>query len=77
MAKPLDPNGPVMPPPDGIESNLDNPPNRNTLIIGLSSFFLAIPLIFLLLRAYARAFYMKNTQTLGDCKPDFCSGRLY
>ncbi|KAI6082348.1 hypothetical protein F4821DRAFT_217501 [Hypoxylon rubiginosum] len=59
-------NGPVLPPPDGIESNLDNPPNRNALVIGLTSFFLAISLISLLVRAYAKLLYMKNTQTFGD-----------
>ncbi|KAI2608212.1 uncharacterized protein GGS25DRAFT_489276 [Hypoxylon fragiforme] len=76
MAEPLDLNGPVLSPPDGIESNLDNPPNRNALVIGLTSFFLVISLLFLLVRAYAKFVYMKNTQTLGDCKPDFCSGCL-
>ncbi|KAI1467742.1 uncharacterized protein F4812DRAFT_427450 [Daldinia caldariorum] len=66
MAESPDLNGPVLSPPDGIESNLDNPPNRNALVIGFTSFFLAISLIFLLVRAYARLFYAKNTQALGD-----------
>ncbi|KAI1460995.1 hypothetical protein F4805DRAFT_351888 [Annulohypoxylon moriforme] len=61
-----DPNGPVLPPPGGIESNLDDPPNGNALVRGLISLFLAISLIFLLIRAYAKTVYMKNRPTLGD-----------
>ncbi|TGJ88105.1 hypothetical protein E0Z10_g639 [Xylaria hypoxylon] len=44
MAEPLDPNGPVIPPPEGVVSNLDNPPNQNALVQGLTSFFLALSL---------------------------------
>ncbi|KAI1851632.1 hypothetical protein JX266_003094 [Neoarthrinium moseri] len=61
-----DPEGAVLPPPDGVEPNLDNPPNGNALINGLTSLFLAISLIFLLIRAYARTSYMKNRPALGD-----------
>ncbi|KAI0839862.1 hypothetical protein F5Y06DRAFT_264875 [Hypoxylon sp. FL0890] len=61
-----DPNGPVLPPPDGVESNLDNPPNGNALVNGLTAFFLAISLIFLIIRAYAKTIYMKNRPGLGD-----------
>ncbi|KAF2965318.1 hypothetical protein GQX73_g8273 [Xylaria multiplex] len=62
----MDLDGPVLPPPDGVESNLDNPPNGNALVIGLTSFFLSIALIFIVLRIYAKTIYLKNKPDLGD-----------
>ncbi|KAI0097881.1 hypothetical protein GGR51DRAFT_539490 [Nemania sp. FL0031] len=62
----MDLNGPVLPAPDGVESNLDNPPNGNALVIGLTSFLLSISLISILLRLYAKTIYLKNKPNLGD-----------
>ncbi|KAI1362866.1 hypothetical protein F5Y08DRAFT_310830 [Xylaria arbuscula] len=62
----MDLDGPVLPPPDGVESNLDNPPNGNALVIGLISFFLSIALIFITLRIYAKTIYLKNRPDIGD-----------
>ncbi|KAI0146386.1 polyketide synthase [Xylariaceae sp. FL1272] len=61
-----DPNGPVLPPPDGVESNFDHPSNGNTLVIGLTSFFLALATIFIALRVYAKTMYQKNRPDLSD-----------
>ncbi|KAI1356662.1 hypothetical protein F5Y01DRAFT_1081 [Xylaria sp. FL0043] len=50
----FDLNGPVIPPPPGVESNFDNPPNRNTLgkVVDLTS--LALATIFFFLRVFTR-----------------------
>ncbi|KAI0430581.1 hypothetical protein F5Y09DRAFT_307305 [Xylaria sp. FL1042] len=50
----LDLNGPVIPPPPGIESNFDNPPNRNTLGKAVDLTSLALATIFFLLRVFTR-----------------------
>ncbi|KAI1283540.1 hypothetical protein F5Y07DRAFT_349931 [Xylaria sp. FL0933] len=66
MAEPLDLDGPVIPPPPGVVSNLDNPPNKNAMVQALTSFFLAISLIFITIRVYAKTVYNKNRPTLAD-----------
>ncbi|KAI0540241.1 hypothetical protein GGR58DRAFT_462090 [Xylaria digitata] len=66
MTEPLDPNGPVIPPPEGVVSNLENPPNQNALVQGLTSFFLALSLIFIIIRIYAKTIYNNNRPTLAD-----------
>ncbi|KAJ2994930.1 hypothetical protein NUW58_g1415 [Xylaria curta] len=49
MSEPVDVDGPVIPPPEGYVSNLDNPPNGNALVNGLISFFLALSLVFIII----------------------------
>lgn len=64
----LDPNSPVLSPPAGVESNLENPPNGNALVVGLTSFLFAISLSSILIRAFSKMAYMKNQPGLGDCE---------
>ncbi|KAI1821191.1 hypothetical protein F4861DRAFT_520206 [Xylaria intraflava] len=59
---PSDLNGPVLPPPEGVQSNFDHPSNGNALVIGLTSFFLALATIFIALRIYAKTIYRKNNR---------------
>ncbi|KAI1263726.1 hypothetical protein F5Y18DRAFT_437785 [Xylariaceae sp. FL1019] len=55
-----DPDGPVLPPPDVVESNFDHSSNGNALVIALASFFLALATFSRALRIYATLIYQKN-----------------
>ncbi|KAI1424729.1 hypothetical protein F5Y12DRAFT_714968 [Xylaria sp. FL1777] len=66
MTEPLNLDGPVIPPPPGVVSNLDDPPNKNAMVKGLTSFFLAISLVFIIIRIYAKTVYNNNRPTLAD-----------
>jgi hypothetical protein len=59
--------GPAMLPPPGVESNFDNPESRVDMTIGLCAAILAIMLVAVSLRVYARAMI---TKTFGweDCE---------
>ncbi|KAI0539681.1 hypothetical protein GGR58DRAFT_463759 [Xylaria digitata] len=58
----MDPNGPALEPPEGVESNFDNPSNGNTLVIAVLSVSLAISSLFLLIRGLAKGVYLKKFQ---------------
>lgn len=47
-------DGPIVPPPDGVQSNFDNPPNKNVLSRGIIICCLVLAIVFVLLRACAR-----------------------
>ncbi|KAI1760139.1 hypothetical protein GGR53DRAFT_470603 [Hypoxylon sp. FL1150] len=46
--------GPIIPPPDGIQSNFDNPPNQNVLSRAIILCCLVLSTAFILLRSCAR-----------------------
>ncbi|KAI3326186.1 hypothetical protein HD806DRAFT_532838 [Xylariaceae sp. AK1471] len=58
----MDPNSPALEPPNGVESNFDNPSNGNTLVITVLSISLTISSIFLLIRGLAKGIYLKSFQ---------------
>ncbi|KAI1173476.1 hypothetical protein F4777DRAFT_449930 [Nemania sp. FL0916] len=58
----MDPNAPALDPPDGIESNFDNPSNGNILVVSVLSISLAISSLFLLARGLAKGVYLKKFQ---------------
>ncbi|KAK5634677.1 hypothetical protein RRF57_010390 [Xylaria bambusicola] len=53
-------NGPALAPPPGVKSNLDNPPNLNTLGIAVTTLCLAISTIVFALAAYAKLYCMRK-----------------
>jgi hypothetical protein len=63
----MDPNGPALAPPDGVDSNFDNPSNGNTLVITVLSVSLTISSLFLLIRGLAKGVYLKRLQ-FEDCR---------
>lgn len=58
----MDPNGPALAPPPGVVPQLDNPPNRNDVAIGVITTCAAIATICLFLRAYARVWLLRKVQ---------------
>lgn len=58
---------PALLPPEGVVPNFDNPPNKNTLELGVQFTCLGVATIFLLVRFYVRLVVMKKTH-LGDCE---------
>ncbi|KAI0970199.1 hypothetical protein F4678DRAFT_132587 [Xylaria arbuscula] len=58
----MDPNSPALNPPEGVESNFDNPPNGNTLVISVLSISLALSSVCLLIRSLAKGVYLKRFQ---------------
>ncbi|KAI0868122.1 hypothetical protein GGS24DRAFT_483331 [Hypoxylon argillaceum] len=58
----MDPNGPALAPPEGVESNFDNPSNGNTLVITVLSVGLTISTLFLIIRCLAKVVYLKRFQ---------------
>ncbi|KAI0818348.1 hypothetical protein GGR55DRAFT_71664 [Xylaria sp. FL0064] len=58
----MDPNSPALEPPEGVESNFDNPPNGNTLVIAVLSVSLALSSLCLLIRVLAKGVYLKKFQ---------------
>lgn len=58
----LDLDGPALLPPDGVESNFDNPDNQNALAWGVLSTCTAIATICFLLRGYGRVFLLRKFQ---------------
>ncbi|KAI0428955.1 hypothetical protein F5Y09DRAFT_357311 [Xylaria sp. FL1042] len=58
----MDPNSPALDPPEGVESNFDNPPNGNTLVITVLSVSLALSSICLFIRGLAKGAYLKKFQ---------------
>ncbi|KAI6089741.1 hypothetical protein F4821DRAFT_230826 [Hypoxylon rubiginosum] len=52
-------NGPLLPPPPGVVSNLVDPPNQNTLAQASCVVCLTLATIVLLLRAYSRIFVVR------------------
>ncbi|KAI0179267.1 hypothetical protein GGR52DRAFT_589026, partial [Hypoxylon sp. FL1284] len=59
-------NGPAIPPPDGVEPNFDNPPNRNALGYGLITTMLALATLTICCRLLARVFKTKTLRA-EDC----------
>ncbi|KAI0521857.1 hypothetical protein F5B22DRAFT_661252 [Xylaria bambusicola] len=53
-------NGPALAPPPGVKSNLDHPPNLNTLGIAVTTICLSISTIVFALAAYAKLYCMKK-----------------
>lgn len=47
-------NGPALPPPPGVEPNFENPPHSNALGYGLLSVMLAMGMLAITFRIYAR-----------------------
>ncbi|KAI8633209.1 hypothetical protein F5Y19DRAFT_471475 [Xylariaceae sp. FL1651] len=58
----MDPNKPALDPPNGVESNFDNPANGNRLVVSVMSVSLAVSSIFLLVRVLAKGAYLKKFQ---------------
>ncbi|KAI0097293.1 hypothetical protein GGR51DRAFT_541289 [Nemania sp. FL0031] len=58
----MDPNSPALAPPDGVESNFDNPSNGNYLVTTVLTVSLTISSLFLLIRGLAKAIYVKRFQ---------------
>ncbi|KAJ8122055.1 hypothetical protein ONZ43_g1652 [Nemania bipapillata] len=58
----MDPNSPALAPPDGVESNFDNPSNGNTLVVSVLSVSLTISSLFLIIRGLAKGVYVKRFQ---------------
>lgn len=47
-------NGPALPPPPGIISNLEHPANRNSMTQAMLTFCLVITTLAMILRAYTK-----------------------
>ncbi|RFU73359.1 integral membrane pth11 [Trichoderma arundinaceum] len=58
----MDLNGPAIPPPPGEVSILDNPPNSNSLALGVQVFTCVFSTLCFLLRIYGRCFIMRKFQ---------------
>ncbi|KAJ2977104.1 hypothetical protein NUW58_g7913 [Xylaria curta] len=54
--------GPALPPPAGVSSNFDNPPNRNALSNGIISLILALATLGLIVRTYSRLVCVKQVR---------------
>jgi hypothetical protein len=50
---------PAMAPPEGVEPNFDNPPNRNSLAWFVTTLCLAVSTLCVVLRTYARIWRTK------------------
>lgn len=62
----MDPNGPALKPPPGSIPNLDNPPNRNDIAIGVITACACVATLCLFLRAYARMWLLRKVQIEGS-----------
>ncbi|KAI0427501.1 hypothetical protein F5Y09DRAFT_316026 [Xylaria sp. FL1042] len=62
MSEIPDLNGPAASPPPGVTQNLDNPPNENDVVIGVTSLFLLLVGVFVLIHVYARVFFLKKVR---------------
>ncbi|KAK8057875.1 hypothetical protein PG996_011812 [Apiospora saccharicola] len=60
--------GPALAPPQGITPNFDNPPNQNTLGVGVTALGLVLTTAMLLLRLYVR-FIVNRRAHFDDCIP--------
>lgn len=68
MAAFLNPEAPLIPPPEGVQSNFDNPPNGNQTINGVVASGLALTIVTLALYTYGKT---KNKLHLDDCEPHY------
>ncbi|KAI1859876.1 hypothetical protein JX265_010325 [Neoarthrinium moseri] len=59
-------NRPALDPPPGLESNLDDPPNQNTMIYGVFAFYLLMATVAVALRVYCKFVVARKIQ-LEDC----------
>jgi hypothetical protein len=69
-------DGPALPPPEGMQSNFDNPPSFNTGGYIVVSFCLAISTAFVFIRIYSRAFLTKQFR-IEECKYLTSPGPLF
>ncbi|KAJ2977748.1 hypothetical protein NUW58_g7713 [Xylaria curta] len=53
-------NGPAAPPPPGVVSNFDNPPNRNELAFAVTTSALALSSVVVILWIFAKAFCQRK-----------------
>ncbi|KAI1824024.1 hypothetical protein F4861DRAFT_285973 [Xylaria intraflava] len=53
-------NGPASPPPHGVVSNFDNPPNQNHLSLGVTNTGLVISSLFVILWIFSKAFCLRK-----------------
>ncbi|OTB00612.1 hypothetical protein M426DRAFT_15296 [Hypoxylon sp. CI-4A] len=54
IARSLDPEAPLVPPPDGVQSNFDNPPNGNATMNGVVSVSLALTIIVMIIYMFGK-----------------------
>lgn len=71
----IDSNTPGMAPPEGEESNFDNPPNENAMAIAILSILIFISTTVVALRLWTR-FVVIRERFVADCKPDPRRGEL-
>lgn len=62
MAATIDLNGPLLPAPDGVTAQLDNPPNDNGLALGVLITCVAIPTISVIIRIFQRIIMPRKLQ---------------
>lgn len=62
-------NGPSIPPPDGYESNFDNPPNGNYFVVPIITLCVVLSAVAFAIRFYAK--YVGRKLIVADCK--FCA----
>lgn len=62
---------PVMDPPPGEVQDLDNPPNKNDVVVAVYTVCIVIVSIFTTLRVYSKFFLLK-TPKVEDCKSNHC-----
>lgn len=53
-------NGPALTPPDGVESNFDNPSNQTSMAVGVTIFALCISTLLMISRFYARVIVLRR-----------------
>jgi hypothetical protein len=70
-------DGPALEAPPGVESVLDDPPNRNSMVRGVFSLYLVLTTAAVILRGYCKLFIVRKV-LLEDCKicrmTTICSG---
>ena len=59
-------DGPAGTPPAGVQSNFDNPPNLNTIIIIIKTLGLTLATLALLIRIYTRH-HLSHSMGYDDC----------
>lgn len=60
-------NGPALTPPDGVESNFDNPSNQTSMAVGVTIFALCISTLLMISRFYARVIVLRRVG-IEDCE---------
>lgn len=70
------PEDPGLPPPDGVESNFDNPSNRNYMVAWIDFVCLALVVVFVTLRFYSRLIQQRKMNEV-DSKTDSNSKLFY